>query len=88
MFYNATVDIYNLPTDLKSIGLVDGDLQEYDKQIKIEEFVFCISKRFYCEYTNLITKKSFLKIDNEFYKCIKPKNYGGCMEIMLYKCQS
>ncbi|AKA71972.1 hypothetical protein [Clostridium scatologenes] len=87
MFYDTEIEVYDNPTYTIYNYSFYGDFQEYDKVLKIEEFVFNIDHRVFCDYTTLITDKSYFKINGEIYKCIKPKIFDNYMEIMLYKCQ-
>ena len=88
MFYDTLIEIWGNPTtDTNYLDRIYGDFQEYEKTLKIEEFTFNITKRVFCDYTTLITDKSYFKINGEFYKCIKPKVFDNYMEIMLYKIQ-
>lgn len=87
MFYDTLIEIWGNPTGTTYLDSIYGDFQEYEKTLKVEDFTFNITKRVFCDYTTLITDKSYMKINGEFYKCIKPKIFDDYMEIMLYKCQ-
>lgn len=87
MFYDTEIEIWGNPTDTTYLDSIYGDFQEYEKVLKIEQFTFNITKRVFCDYTTLITDKSYFKINGELYKCIEPKVFDDYMEIMLYKCQ-
>jgi hypothetical protein len=87
MFYDTEIEIWGNPINSTYDDTIYGDFQEYDKKLKIEEFTFNIDHRVFCDYTTLITDKSYFKINGELYKCIKPKIFDTYMEVMLYKCQ-
>lgn len=72
----------------KNISLKDiyGDLQEYEKTIKIENYEIEITKRLFVDYVeSLIDEESYLKVKGKIYKIMKVKEYSDYMEIWLYE---